>query len=215
MRTRHSIDPIVLVAPHPDDEVFGAGALLRLVCGQGHRVQLVAVTDGEAAWGVQPAMTRRKLVAARLAERVDALHELGVADQVDVLRLGLPDGRVGDHERELEDCLVEAGARTVITTWRQDGHPDHEAAGRASAAAARRLGAELWEYVVWAELRGRLVDGHRLAMWSVPMDAVTRTAKARAARCFRSQLEPSPDGRPVVPPRLVERLAAGPELLLA
>ena len=178
-------------------------------------MRLVAVTDGEAAWGEQPATTRRQLVARRAAERIDALQALGVADHVDVLRLGLPDGLVVDHERELEACLVELDAGTVIATWRHDGHPDHEATGRAAATAARRLDAELWEYIVWAEHRGRLADAGPTTTWSVPMDADTRAAKARAARCFRSQLEPSPDGRPVVPQQLVERLAAGPELLLA
>ncbi len=178
-------------------------------------MQLVAVTDGEAAWGEQPAVTRRRLVARRTAERDDALRELGVADRVDIVRLGLPDGRVGDHEGALGDCLVELDARTVIATWRHDGHPDHEAVGRAAATAARRLGAGLWEYIIWAEHRGRLTAARRTTTWSVPMDADTRAAKARAARCFRSQLEPSPDGRPVVPRRLVERLATGPELLLA
>ena len=40
-----------------------------------------------------------------------------------------------------------------------------------------------------------------------------RRAKLAAAGMFRSQLEPSPDGRPVVPSALVERLADDPEVV--
>jgi hypothetical protein len=37
-----------------------------------------------------------------------------------------------------------------LATWRGDGHPDHEAVGRAAARAARFVGATLWEFPVWA-----------------------------------------------------------------
>ena len=43
-----------------------------------------------------------------------------------------------------------AGERTLLAApWRHDGHPDHEAVGRAAAVAARRTDARLVEYPVW------------------------------------------------------------------
>ena len=154
------------------------------------------------------------LVERRIVERAAALRQLGVHGDVEIVRLGFPDGRVADAEGELADRLAEHAGSCFVATWRHDGHPDHEAVGRAAAAAASRFGARCFEYVVWAEDRHRLAWLTGRMVRRVPMDAPTRAAKMRAARCFRSQLEPSPDGRPVVPPRLIARLATAPELLL-
>ena len=40
---------VVVVAPHPDDEVLGAGGALASLAARGTRVLLVAVTEGEAS----------------------------------------------------------------------------------------------------------------------------------------------------------------------
>lgn len=204
----------VLVAPHPDDEVFGAGALLRWLVACRHRVRVIAVTDGEAAWGDLAAGDRQDLARRRAAERARALTLLGVGGHIEVVRLGIPDGAVADHEDELTARLAEIGAPLMAATWRNDGHPDHEAVGRAAAVAAGRLDASLVEFVVWAGLRQRLTSRQLRTARIVPMSAATRAAKLRAAAAFRSQLEPSPDGRPVVPQALIDRLAVEPEVVL-
>ncbi len=40
---------VVVVAPHPDDEVFALGGFIHDVAARGGAVTIVAVTDGEAA----------------------------------------------------------------------------------------------------------------------------------------------------------------------
>ena len=40
---------VVVIAPHPDDEVLGAGATTATLALQGARVVVIAVTDGEAS----------------------------------------------------------------------------------------------------------------------------------------------------------------------
>ena len=52
--TPYSVPPpdsgrVVVVAPHPDDEVLGAGGALASLAVRGARLLLVAVTDGEAS----------------------------------------------------------------------------------------------------------------------------------------------------------------------
>ena len=131
-----------------------------------------------------------------------------------MIRLQLPDAAVADHEDELTSAITSLAGPLLLSTWRHDGHPDHEATGRAAAAAAARLSIPLLEYTVWAEHRGRLLDRP-----GDPPPAVatsrTRAAKCRAIDAYTSQLEPSPDGRPVVPAELVHRLRTDDEVLLA
>ncbi len=101
-----------------------------------------------------PTLTPDALAAARIAESNQATALLGVGEP---LRLGIPDGGVSAHEHELTTRLVgvltatpgEAERVWVLATWRGDGHPDHEATGRAAAEACSITGHRLIEYPVW------------------------------------------------------------------
>ena len=71
-------DRMVVVAPHPDDEILGCGGLLHHAVGQGIDVSVVAVTDGEACYPGEPWWTPERLRSARRAELAAALGELGI-----------------------------------------------------------------------------------------------------------------------------------------
>jgi len=204
---------VVVLAPHPDDEVFGVAALMCGLVSAGHRVRLVAVSDGEACFGQLSPQATADVIAQRVDERHAALEHLGIVDDIELIRLGLPDGHVAEHRAELTARVVALAATVIVSTWRHDGHPDHEAVGEAAAAAAEISGARLLEYPIWANQRARL-DSHQLATMSVvPMTPAMRAAKITAVHLFRSQLDPSPDGTPVVPAALVDRLAEGDEVV--
>ena len=101
-------------------------------------------------------------------------------------------------------------------TWRGDGHPDHEAVGRAAAAACARTGTTLLEYPVWmwhwASPTDPAVPWDRARF--VPVSAWARHRKYLATQCFRSQFEPSAQyGAPVLPEFVVQRLLAVGELV--
>ena len=145
--TLEGVERLVAVGAHPDDESLGAGGLIAAAREAGLPVEVVTATDGEGSHPDSPTTTGSQLAALRVEELRVAAAELGVQEQ-HLHRLGAPDGDVehaqGDLTRRIVD-LVGDGRRTVIVApWRGDGHPDHEAAGRAAAAAARRTGARLW-----------------------------------------------------------------------
>lgn len=206
---------VTVVAPHPDDEVFGVGGIMRGLVGRGHRLRIVAVTDGELAFGCLPPGPTADLVARRQAERSEALARLGIASDVEVIRLGLPDGSVVTHERALTDRLIELTGGLTFGTFRHDGHPDHEAVGRAVAAAAAARRARLVEYVVWGSIRARTGLGRGRTVRCVHLDGVSHAAKRTAVQAFRSQIDPSPDGRPVVCDALVRQASSNVELLIS
>jgi LmbE family N-acetylglucosaminyl deacetylase len=127
--------------------------------------------------------------------------------------LGLPDGELSDHEADLTDHL--AGLLAAVpkgmwcaSTWRGDGHPDHEAVGRACAAAAKLTGAALLEYPVWmwhwAVPDDDYVPWHRMSR--VRLDPVAIECKARAAKMFRTQLTSQSGADAILPPFVVRRL---------
>ena len=143
---------LVVVAPHPDDEILGVGVAASRAAAAGVDVTVVAVTDGDASHPDSPTLTRQQLSGLRVEESRRACTQLGLPEPV---RLGLPDGRVREHPALLTDAVAgivgDPGPSTlVLSTWRGDGHPDHEAAGHAAADACAATGARLVEYPVWA-----------------------------------------------------------------
>jgi len=135
--------------------------------------------------------------------------------------LGLPDGELADHEDALAERLVEilegaAPGTWCAATWRGDGHPDHEAVGRAAAAACVRTGVALLEYPVWMWHWASPADS--AVPWeqahSVPVSGRALARKRHAAQCFRSQLRPGAgDSAAVLPAFVLQRLLAVGEVV--
>lgn len=194
----------VVVAPHPDDEVLAVGGLLAQLARHGRRCCIVAVTDGDASHRGSTLWPRERLVRERPLESRRALQRLGLSrEHHEMLRLALPDGGVSKHGDALTGTL-QALLRprdVLFTTWRMDGHPDHEATGHAAAVAAARIGARFVEVPVWAwhwatpgDVRLPWLRARRL-----PLDASTVDRKCAAIQAYASQLEPDPDnGRAAV-----------------
>ena len=144
-------DTVLVLAAHPDDETLGAGGLIATAAAAGLDVALGVFTAGEHSHPNSTTHPPELLARRREAELRAAANELAPAGVVWLL--DLEDGRVAEHEQELVEVLVPAlgdARRTlVVAPWRHDGHPDHEAVGRAAATAAHRTGATLWEYPIW------------------------------------------------------------------
>jgi LmbE family N-acetylglucosaminyl deacetylase len=214
----HNCPTLLLVAPHPDDETLGFGATAAMLQSRGVDVRVVSVSDGGGAYPNLSPLERTWLEQTRRSELRRATHHLGLKSPI---CLGLPDGRLCDHEIGLADtlsallCELRPGA-WCAATWRGDGHPDHEAVGRAAAVAAQRAGSKLLEYPVWmwhwARPDDSAVPWHRMARIALDRAAVER--KRLAVTEFRSQLAGYDAGtHPVLPPFALRRLLAVGEVV--
>ena len=217
---RDCCEQALVVAPHPDDEVLGAGGTLAELAACGATIAVLALTDGEASHP-GASITAGELARLRVAETTEATTRLfGEAPAIE--RLGLPDGQLARHEETIEHALRD---RLEANSWcfaphRQDGHPDHEAAGRAAARACADVGARLIEYPIW------------LWHWSAPDDAAISWERAVRVRltsaayrrkqdaisAFATQVAPLEDGsagRAILPPHVLARFARSDEVLFA
>lgn len=203
---------IVVLAAHPDDEILGAGGLLARLAPR-HPIVMVWATDGEASHPGSQVVRAADLAAFRRDESRRALVQLGVAPQT-THHLGLPDSRLADREAELQELLaaIVEPDDVVISTWEGDGHPDHEALGR----AARRVAGTTWQYPIWA--------WH----WAAPGDPrvawerlrivrdIDVEGKAAAVAEFVSQIEaigPSRADAAILPPAVLAHFARSHELV--
>jgi LmbE family N-acetylglucosaminyl deacetylase len=197
--------PPLVVAPHPDDEVLGVGGLLASL----RAAEVVAVTDGEASHPGSTVYSRTELAGLRRDETAEALRRLGLAG-TPVVHLGQPDGAI--DEDAVAAALAErlTPGRWCLTTWSGDGHPDHEAVGRAAAAACAATGARLLEYPIWTWHWARPDDDR--VPWRrarrVDLPPAARRAKEAAIQAFPSQiadLGPEPGDAAILPPHVLER----------
>jgi LmbE family N-acetylglucosaminyl deacetylase len=190
---------LVVIAPHPDDETFAAAGLMRWATSLDVTVEIVALTDGEKSHADSNVVTASQLVHRRAAERGAALATLDLST-ITIHRLGVPDASVSDHTGTVAS-LIEALAdpdAVIASPPPDDGHPDHDAAGRVALEVATMTGAGCWFTPIWSRVHGvgsaptaqlDLRDVHRM--------------KWDAAACFASQLValgPRIEDGPVVHP---------------
>ncbi|WP_424951342.1 PIG-L deacetylase family protein [Deinococcus sp.] len=130
---------LLLIVPHPDDEVYGAAGTLMEYVEAGHTVGLVTLTHGEAGRTLGLADSPEALGRLRDVELKACLDEIGV--QVHEHH-DFPDK---DLQGQPFDLLVQV-AHSVMLRWRPEtvltfppngsnGHPDHVTTHRAVKAA--------------------------------------------------------------------------------
>jgi LmbE family N-acetylglucosaminyl deacetylase len=190
--------PLLVVAPHPDDESLGAAGLIALMQRAGQEIRVVVVSDGGASHPNSRRFSRAGLAEQRAAEARQALGLLGVEPaRLDLWRVA--DGDVPGEGHPHFDRLVTRAAvmlaeirpRTLVLPWRADPHADHIATSVIWRTALGRWGGQtrLLEYPIWFDLQPDLVPRPsadafrvlRLDIWPV------LAAKRRAIEAHQSQ----------------------------
>ena len=148
--------PFVVMAPHPDDDVLGASALMRQAHERGIPFAVVFLTGGGASH-LHPEWPVERLIETRRAEGVSALSAL-LGFEPPTLFCDGPDGDLAGHWdadtiRGLSAFCREHQAHALVVTDPADGHPDHKAAfGIASVLWWTGAVAALWTMPVGSRI---------------------------------------------------------------
>jgi LmbE family N-acetylglucosaminyl deacetylase len=202
---------IVLLAAHPDDEVFGAGGLIQYGLSKGMSLKILSVTDGEACHPKSDVALTLDLATIRHSESLEALLRLGWVEP-DVTRLHLPDGKVAIHQEALRARLLTSlrPGDLCVAPWWLDGHPDHDACGASALWASRMVGARMLGYLVWAwhwaNPQGVDIPWDRCRR--LDLQRRERARKRWATGAFESQINPigpDADDAAVLPVALLRR----------
>lgn len=193
--------PILVLAPHPDDETAGAGGLIARSTASGAAVFILFLTDGAPrrrrffARGFPG--SRREYRAVRRREALAATALLGVPASRLIFST-IPDLELGSHRRtaarRLAATMAAVRPRTLLAPAGENGHPDHDIAHGLAQRARRAAGAdcEAWEYPLYAWHRGRIRYGWLPAGPGVvtgPLAGPELRAKAAALAAYASQQE--------------------------
>ena len=188
--------PILIIAPHADDETLGCGGLIVETVDKGGTVVVAVMTDGTRSHPNSPSYDAARLTALREAEVVAALQTLGVVTPL-VSFLRRADGYLADEGEEAEQNIAAIkaivdrhGIGSIFVTWGDDPHPDHAASYRlACKVVETRPQLKFFAYPIWGLTLDR--DEPVVTPFRSAMRYEVRLAKAqkrRAIDCFASQL---------------------------
>ena len=187
---------ILVIAPHPDDEVLGCGGVIARHSASGDRVQVVVVSRGA------PDIFPPEEVAQTRSELAAAHQLLGVKD---VQFLDFPAPRldtVPGHvlADRLTRLIREIKPQTVYAPHWGDLHSDHKAVYLATMVATRPNGASrverlfCYETLSETEWGGPSADNAFTPTVFVDIGEFL-SAKLQAMACYRTQLKEFPQSR--------------------
>jgi LmbE family N-acetylglucosaminyl deacetylase len=142
----------LFIAPHPDDDVIGAGGLMALLARSRRPVAVVYITSGAPGGG-------RRCPEAAHIRRKEALAALKVVQARGAFFLPFTSRDVLEQPARVQAALMHivrlTGPHAVYLPCPFEQHPTHRAVTRLSVGVLRRCnpgGIELWGYSVWSAL---------------------------------------------------------------
>ncbi|TMQ67842.1 MAG: PIG-L family deacetylase [Candidatus Eisenbacteria bacterium] len=147
---------VLVLCPHPDDELIGCGGTLARLIAHGASVTVVHATDGSEAaslWHAPRdiARTIRLEEARRVGER------MGFADLIFWNEYNAAFVERPERVRELAQLLERLRPALIFTPFVTDIHPDHRVLSRMLARAlgeggVARAGSRVLSYQVWSSV---------------------------------------------------------------
>lgn len=187
---------ILVVAPHPDDEVLGVGGTIAKSVAAGDEVHVVIVTKGF------PPAFDEEFIATGRREAKDAHAKLGVTDTI---FLDLPAAALDSvGHRELNARLTEVihhlRPGVLYIPFNGDIHADHQLIFQSCLVAARPNGGytprAIYAYEALSETNWNAPYLTPNFVPNVFVDISDHLdAKIEAMRTFASQIKPSPHER--------------------
>lgn len=158
---------VLVLAPHPDDDVFGCGGALAKHRDQGDEVRIIYLCDGRSGTKRRTTeIVQEELKKNRRAEAVAATEILGIPAGA-LSFWSYQDGHLTANKtttKALTQVIADFMPRIIYAPHPLDNHPDHEATAAVlfqtlQAISGEDLQAEIWSYEVWQPtFANRLLD---------------------------------------------------------
>jgi N-acetylglucosamine malate deacetylase 1 len=190
-----SAGPVVVLAPHPDDETLGCGGVIATRAHEGRRVVVVVLTDGRALlrrFGITREPSEVEVSRMRKDETRRAVRILtdgrGEVVFLDVENEQLVAKRE-ETTRALTALLKELNPAELYVPSPFEGHAEHVATNGMATAACAASGAcgDIFEFVVTLKRGTEVATLPRRQVW---VDVSAQRAREREALAqFRSHLD--------------------------
>ena len=188
---------VLVVAPHPDDEVLGAGGTIHRLAQSGHQVTVAIATRG---W--EPLFDQAQVETVR-AEAIAASELLGV-DRLEFLDMPVTTLHlIPEHElnARFDELVLDVRPNVVLLPFPGDRHEDHRQVFDACMVALRPVsGREFVEEVLCYETVSEthwsapnVESAFQPEVWVDIKDHLE--TKLRAMECYSTQIRSAPEAR--------------------
>jgi N-acetylglucosamine malate deacetylase 1 len=187
---------ILVIAPHPDDEVLGCGGIIKKLTLKNRNVFVLVVTRGKTGM-----YTEEKIVSVR-KEALSAHHILGVKETrfLDFNAPELDLISISELGSAIFNVISEFRPDTIYLPHKGDIHHDHKAVFDAGLVAARPIKncsvKRIYSYETLSETEWANPGGYDAFIPTTFVNVSAEfEAKLDAMRCFKSQLRDFPNSR--------------------
>ena len=196
---------VLVIAPHPDDEVLGCGGISLRYAAEGHEVSVLVMSRGK------PGLYSEESINNVRGEALRAHKELGVKK---TLFLDYPAPELDLHSvselaASIGSVIKDLGITVLYVPHRGDIHHDHRAVYNAALVASRPTGgctvSEIYAYETLSETEWAAPFGDDVFIPTCFVDISDyMDSKLRAMQCYKSQVLEFPSLRSI---KAIEALA--------
>lgn len=203
---------ILILSPHPDDEILGCAGLIQALDQLGREVIIIGVTNGTQSHPNSKKYSADELNKIRPKETRDALNALNLTQNIQYHSFGFGDGKLNQQKKEIEEKIITLIQENdiLITTYEKDGHPDHEILGLLIGKIAKRLQLKCYQVLIWAWHWAE--PNEPQIAWNsalrLNLNPQQLNYKSRAINCFNSQIEQDETTQhaAIIPPHVIDRI---------
>lgn len=204
---------ILIVAPHPDDEVIGCAGLIARLVEHGILPHIIVMTGGGGSLK-NDGVDKDMIIKARRGLTRNALSILGVPER-NLHELDFNDGGISDDSDQIErlkELICSINPDTVLVPHWGEGWPDHVNTAKIIKSLVPAK-VQVWEYCVWMWYYNvwRGLDWRNAA--ALRLSPHEHELKVKAVDAYIRPL--APDGKPwsgVLPPLFIKANTGNIEL---
>ena len=144
-------DNMVIIAPHPDDEVIGCAGLIQALVERGTPPHVIILTGGEGSHRGCCDTSAEDIIAARHQLTLKAASTLGLPES-HIHCLGYPDGGIAmEHPatESLRELLTQLSSKALFVPHHGEGWSDHLQAAEITKRLMTGKDTAIYEYCVW------------------------------------------------------------------
>ena len=138
---------ILILAPHPDDEILGVGGTLIKMLGKNKKIKIIIVSNGEKTMikNALPGESVREKESQKVAKKLG----------LDIEFWGFPQGKIKTDKsvkKNIENTISNFKPDTLFLPFFADDHPDHRLANFAlfKALHGNPQNIEVWAYQIYS-----------------------------------------------------------------
>lgn len=184
-------DKIVIIAPHPDDEVIGCAGLIQALVERGTPPHVIIMTGGEGSHRGCCEVSEERIIAERRQLALKVAGFLGIPIS-HVHFFDYPDEHVSiDHSEteKLRELFAEIQPKTFFVPHWGEGMPDHLQTAEIIKDLMKDKKVSIYEYCVWMWYYNVWNLDYKNA-YIVKMDRTMHERKLHAVEQYMTPLAP-------------------------